>query len=196
MAFEDINWMQEAQNIAGLVGDILFIPIDDVQSLPALPAAGDQVITQNLSLKSGKRWYRMYHVPETGKIDANSAGELDGLGLTVMLEFMIPGNANAIARFKRQILNTRAVWAYQETDGKYRLLGVSALSRSSTALTLDLYAHCRQANSGLGAARPDRRGALFNVVFNAVHEPLIYNGSFTDGAGNDAFPYTFPYNLS
>jgi len=179
MAFEDITWLQGKQNVAGLVGDVYFVPIDDVDDtqLPAIGTAGDLNVSNAIVLAANKKWFKVYHTPETGKIDSNSVGEVDGMSVDNVLEFFVPGNDETLAKFKRQILNTRALWLAKDTDGNYRILGLSVLDPAGTATSLDLPAHCIQANTTTGAARADRRGVTFQVTFKAPHDALIYSGT-------------------
>jgi len=179
MAFEDILWPQGQQNMAGLVGGIFFIPKEDLGALPALAQAGDLVLAADLLPAQTKEFIEIYHTPETGKIDQNTIGEIDGMANENVLEFFVPGNSEAVSKFKRLVINTSGVWIAKDTDGNYRILGVSVLDPAGTVLSSELDAKVSAASGTTGQGRGDRRGTTFTVTFKAPHDPLFYTGVVT-----------------
>ena len=178
MAFIDLSWEQGKQNMAGLIGDIYFVPIEDVDDtlLPAVTGVGELSISANITLKATKKFFKIYHTSETGKVESNSVGERDGKSVESMLEFFHPGNSEEVAKFKRQVLNTNGLWLYEDTDGNFRILGLSVLDPGATATSLALKASVEAGNTTTGDQRGSQRGTTFTVKFTAPHDPLFYSG--------------------
>lgn len=177
MPFEDLLWPQGQDNMGGLVGNIFFIPADDVNVIPALSAVGSlEMAAGDITAKVGKRWWQVYHTPETGKVDYNTVGELDAKSKENMLEFFYPGDDVTLAEQERLLQNTPGLYAAKDTKGNLRILGLTNLDPAGTVLTLDSPANLVTSNGSTGAARGDRRGTTFVVKHSAAHRPVVYKG--------------------
>lgn len=180
--FADLLWPQGEDNMGGLVGDIYFIPKDDVDeaSIPALSAVGSLLMAAgDIMPKQGKKWLQIYHTPESGKIDYNTVGETDAKSKENMLEFLFPGDNQTLAEQERLLQNTVGLYAVKDTKGKMRILGLTNLDPTTTELTLDSPAFLVTSNGATGQARPDRRGTTFVVKHAASHRPVFYPGVIT-----------------
>lgn len=175
---EDLIWSQGQDNMGGLVGESFFIPIEDVDTIPDLSAVGSLETEDAVDIlpKVGKKWYRLYHTPETGKVDYNTVGELDAKSKENMLEMFYPGDDATLAEQERLLQNTPGLYACKDTKGNLRVLGLTNLDRSVVTLTLDSPANLVTSNGTTGAARADRRGTTFVVKHSASHRPVFYKG--------------------
>ena len=127
MAFEDVGFAQGADNMGGIIGDVFWVPMDDVDktSLPAIGA--DLVITGDIVLKALKKFYAIYQTRGTGKIDDATVGERDGRSKEVMFELKYPGDTKEIINFARLVQNTPGVLIMRTPQGKYHVLGLSVI---------------------------------------------------------------------
>ncbi len=175
MAFEDLLWTQGKENMGGLLGDIFFIPIEDVDpaALPTLDVDGIS-LTGEIAPLSTKEFFQIYHTKGTGKIDDNTGGERDGKSFENLLEFFFPGQEKSVENFKKMVANTPGLWIAKDPQGNYRALGISAIGG---VVTLDRPAYCESIASGTGAASTDKSGSTFQVKSEAPHPPLFYSGT-------------------
>jgi len=181
MAFEDILWTQGEDNMAGLVDDLYFVPIDDIDftTPPTLDVDG-VTIANDITLLATKKWFRIYHTRGTGKLDDNVVGERDGKSFENMVEFKFPGDTKELVAFKRQVLNTPLAVVCKDTQGNYRILGVSLIKDPATGTdvtTLQFPAYIEQASGTTGAKGSDARGHTFQIKSEAVCPPLFYEGT-------------------
>lgn len=175
MAFEDLVWSQGKQNMGGLIAEVLFCPIDDVDkdTIPALDADG-VTITGDIVLATNKKWIQIYHTRGTGKIDSNSVGERDGKSFENICEFNFPGGEKAVVAHNKQVLNTPGLYIGKDTDGNYRLLGVSVING---AVSFEMPAYTESIVATTGAASADKRGTTYQAKSEAPHEALYYEGA-------------------
>ena len=177
MAFDDLL-KTENQNLAGIVGEIFWAPVEDIATFPVLSAAGaGDTTADDIVMGAGKKFLRLYHTDETGKLDANMIGERDGKAAEAMLEWFYPGASAKLIEQKRQMQNTPGVFICKDTDGNYRILGVVNLDPTGTVCTGDIPAYMESGNSTSGAKRADRRGTTFQVKWSGPHDPIIYKGA-------------------
>lgn len=179
MAFTDLLWAQGSENMAGLVGDIYYCPIEDILTFPALSAALalDTAADSDFVCKSGKNFIRIYHTLDTGKLDDATVGERDGRSKENLLEFFFPGGKKEVAEFERQALNTPCVVICKDTEGNLRLLGAVNLDPADVVITGDIPAYLESSSGTTGAARADRRGKTFQFKHSAPHAPIFYKGA-------------------
>lgn len=178
MAFNDLLLTPGTQNLAGIVGNIFFAPVADIATFPTMSAAGaGDTTTDDIVMKSGKKFFQLYHTDETGKLDATMIGERDGKANECLLEWNFPGDSAELIALKRQMQNTPGVYICKDTDGNYRILGVVNLDPTSTATTGDIPAYMEKGDFTSGAKRGDKRGTTFQVKWSGPHDPIIYKGA-------------------
>lgn len=178
MAFADLLWTSGKDNMAGLIGEIYFCPKEDIATLPALSAVGslETAPATDITCNTGKKFYRIYHTQETGKIDYNTVGETDGKSKQNLLSFFYPGDDATLAAQERLLQNSPGVYICKDTKGNLRILGVTNFDETTTELTLDSPAYLQTSNGTTGAAGADRRGTTFEVIHKAPHRPVFYKG--------------------
>jgi hypothetical protein len=179
-ALIDLKWSQGTQNLGGIVGDIYYCPIEDIASFPALSAAGVcETATSSLFVcKTGKKFIAIYHTAETGKIDSNSVGDIDGKGIENFIEFFYPGNKLDLKNFSRFALNTPCVVIAKNTSGEFEIIGVVNLDESTTTLTGDIPAYLESVNYSSGGKRADRKGKTFKFRQpGSPHDGILYKGT-------------------
>lgn len=178
MAFVDLAWAPGKQNMAGLVGDLYHCPVDDILTWPDLSAAG-KLDTDPLTpfvCKTGKKFQKIYHTPDTGEVRDGTVGEIDGKSKENFCEFFHPGNSNVVDEFERSALNTPSIVLGKDTDGQVRCLGIINLDDTTVVLTSEIAAYLDSATGTTGKARADRRGKTFIWKHNAGHAPIYYTG--------------------
>lgn len=174
-----IGWAQGSQNLGGIVGNIFYAPVEDIETFPDLEDDGGMITAEgsDFVMKDGKYFISIYHTAETGMGDDNSVGERDGKGIENMLEFFHPGNKIELEQFKRFALNTPAVVIYKDTHGQYRIIGVVNLDEENALLTGDIPAYMESVKSTTGKARADRKGSTFQFKQpGSPHSPIFYVG--------------------
>src|SRR5690349_1936953 len=137
MGFADLLWTSGKDNMGGLVGEIYFCPIEDVLTLPALAAIGSlETEVADIVLKDGKRFYKIYHTAETGKLDYTTQGDMDGKSKANVLAFFYPGDDANVAEQIRLLQNTPGIYLCKDSKGKLRLLGVTNFQEDTTELSM------------------------------------------------------------
>jgi len=181
MAFKDILWTQGQDNMSGLVGDLYWIPIEDIDfSTPPVLNADGVTITGDILLLANKQWFRIYHTRGTGKIEDKLVGEADGKSFENLCEFKFPGDTTELVSFKRQVKNTPLAVIGRDAQGHQRILGISIIQvDGDDVLTLDAPAYIEQADGTTGSKGSDAKGHTFQVKNSANHPPLFYEGVIT-----------------
>lgn len=178
MAFVDLAWASGKQNMAGLVGDLYYCPVDDILTFPILSAVGklDTAPASPFICKTTKKFIKIYHTADTGKIDDGTVGERDGKSKENMCEFSFPGANLLVDEFERDALNTPCVVIGKDTDGNLRCIGIVNLDKATTALSAEIPAFFESGTGTTGSARGDKRGKTFVFKHNAGHAPIYYKG--------------------
>ncbi len=178
MAFEDVLWPEGADNMGGIIGDIFFVPMNNVDTTQ-LPAIGaDLVITGNVVLLPLKQFFAIYETRGTGKIDDNTVGERDGRSKEVMFEFKFPGDTKEIISFARQVQNQPGVLIVKDPQGQQRILGVTVIKdidgvTDITTYQMPAYLESDTGTTGLGG---DAKGHTMIFKAEALTKALIYQG--------------------
>lgn len=175
----DLGWTQGSQNMGGIIGDIYYCPMEDIDEtqLPQASAAGKLDTIESFVCKSTKKFIRIYHTAETGKIDDTTVGDRDGKSKENMLEFFFPGSKQEVAEFERFALNTPCVVIAKDTNGNFRALGIGSFDEATDVFLSDIPAYLESSTGSTGAARADRRGKTFQFKHSANHEPIYYKGT-------------------
>ena len=175
----DLLFTQGQDNLAGIIGEIYLVPVEDVDTIPALTAASSLVTAGNIVLDAGKAWSRLYFTDETGKLDLKVVGERDGKGIEAMLSVRYPKLSTALFNWVRSIQNTPCLVAYKMANsGKWYIMGLTQFDVTNTELTADIPVYFDNAEISTGEKRPDQNGALLSWKFTSIHGPVEYNGTF------------------
>lgn len=177
LVLADLGWAQGSQNMGGIIGNIYYCPIEDIETFPQASAAGKLDTIESFVCKSTKKFISIYHTAETGKIDDTTVGERDGKSKENMLEFFFPGSKQEVAEFERFALNTPCVVIAKDTNGNYRALGIGSFDEATDIFLGDIPAYLESSTGSTGAARADRRGKTFQFKHSANHEPIYYKGT-------------------
>ena len=180
MPLVDLLFPQGTQNMAGICGYIFVAPIElvDLASLPPVSAVGKLDLVGDIPFVTGGRWYRIFHTEETGKIDFNIVGPINGKSFEHRLEIFIPGASLEQSEFLSEIINSNLLWAARDTDGQYRLLGLQRLDPAAVTTSICMKANVDTGEGTTGQARTDAKGMTLTVKSSAPHAPLFYNGLF------------------
>lgn len=177
--FSDLLWPQGKDNMGGLLGELYYIPTEDLDEsqLPTLDVDG-VTLTGDFVPKTDKKFFRIYCTRGTGVLQDNSVGERDGKSHENLVDFFIPGAVKNVESFKRRVQNTPCVIVCSDTDGNFRVLGVAALGdEGSESVSLAMPAYLESKTGTTGAAGTDRRGSTFQFKSEAPHPPLFYDGT-------------------
>ncbi len=178
MAFQDVLWPEGADNMGGLIGDIYFVPMGDVDKavIPTIDAEGR--ISTDIMLLDAKKFFAIYETRGTGKIDDTTAGERDGRSKEVMFEFKFPGDTPEIISFARQVQNQPGILIVLDPQGQQRVLGVTVIKNALgtadiASYDMPAYLESDTGTTGLGG---DAKGHTMIFKAEALTKALIYLG--------------------
>jgi hypothetical protein len=174
----DLLHTQGQDNMAGIIGEIAIVPVEDVDTIPALTAAASLVTAGNIVLDAGKAWKRIYFTDETGKVEMKTVGERDGKALECMLSVRYPKLTTALLDWIRSVQNTPCLVSFKMANsGKRYVLGLTQFDIASTTLTADIPVYFENGEVNTGEKRADQNGALLTWKFTSHHGPVEYNGT-------------------
>ena len=180
----DLLFTQGQDNLAGIVGKIRIVPIEDVATVPALASAATLVLGSNIVLDALRKWSEVYFTDETGKVDFTPIGERDGKGLETKLTIRYPKFTTGLIDWVRSIQNTPSLVAFKmAASGKWYIMGLSQLDISSTALSMDIPVYFDTGEGTTGDQRASQNGMLITWVYRGAHGPVEYTGTFDLDAG-------------
>ncbi|MCZ8021210.1 MAG: hypothetical protein O9302_00325 [Cyclobacteriaceae bacterium] len=175
---QDLLFTQGKDNLAGIVGKIYYLPVEDVNTLPALSAVGSlETAVANIVCKAGgKKAYEVYLTDESGSVEYKPVGVRDGMAIETILKGRYPANNHNLAKFIRDVQNTPCIIFYQE-GADVKLLGVTNLDQATTVLSTAIPCYWDAGDGGkTGALRSDEKGFIFQWKFTCAHPPIIYKG--------------------
>lgn len=130
----DIEHVDGDDNTAGIGMYIMFAKLSDIATLPK-PDVDDSTgtgsleslvtISGNIIMKTGKVFKKIYVTLETGKLDHESQGEIDGMSFLNKVEFLVPGSKALALGLAQWAKNSSLILLIQEQDGTARMLGHS-----------------------------------------------------------------------
>lgn len=174
----DLLFTQGQDNLAGLIGDLSIVPVEDVTTIPALAAAASLVINGDIVLGAGKSWKRLYFTDETAKLEMKPVGEYDGKGQESMISVRYPKFSTALIDWIRSVQNTPCLLSFKMANsGKRYVLGLTQFNIATTALSADIPVKFEGADVSTGEKRADQNGALLSWKFTSHHGPVEYNGT-------------------
>lgn len=174
----DLLFTQGQDNLAGIIGELAIVPVEDIDTLPALAAATSLAISGNITLDSGKAWKRLYFTDETGKVEVKTVGERDGKGVETIISVRYPKLGKELIDWIRSVQNTPCLVSYKMANsGKRFIIGLTQFDISSTAITADIPVYFETAEVASGEKRADQNGALLTWKYTSQHGPIEYNGT-------------------
>lgn len=175
MALNDITWETGRQNMGGLKDSIYVAPADDVDltTPPALDTDG-KTITGDITLKSTKKFHKLYFTKGTGKLDFGSVGERDGKSFENMAEFNVPGTDAANLAVMDALLNGAFI-AIVKDGTSLKVMGLSKDEDGNLSVDFPVYSETFTGTTGAAAA--DKRGTTIVLKSEAPHTPLVYTGA-------------------
>jgi hypothetical protein len=192
----DILHVSGSDNTAGVQQKVMFAKLEDIDILPqpdvddsAGSGALDGLVTisQNIRMKPYKKFNELYVTLETGKIDSNSQGELDGMSFKNVLDFFHPGSSAQILGFAQWAKNSDLIFLVPESDGQVRILGHKGYPAKMT-----------KAQVTTGAKGADRKGNGFTFESTRKGPAPIFKGhvdlmgsGFGSGDANDLQTISF-----
>jgi hypothetical protein len=178
----DLLFTQGQDNLAGIVGEMAVIAIDDILNLPALAAASAlKTAVTDIVFKTGKKAAHLYITDETGKVDTKSVGNRDGKGRESVISGRYPAVGHALEDFISDCQNTPSIILYRlGRNGSINMIGVSRLDKTSTVLSTAIPAYFEDGASSTGEKRADQNGALLSWKYSAAHGPIEYAGSWAN----------------
>lgn len=176
----DLLFTQGQDNLAGIIGQMAVISVDDIETLPALAAASSlKTAATDIVFKTGKKCARLYITDETGKGQTKSVGPRDAKGRESVISGRYPAVGTALEDFISDCQNTPSVILYRlGRNGKPYMIGVSRLDKTSTVLSTAIPAYFEDGDSITGEKRADQNGALLSWKYSSAHGPIEYAGSW------------------
>lgn len=117
-------------NMGGISQTIYFCTHEDVATFPTEPdlaTAADMEamgqLTGALVMKAGKKMNKIYVTDDTGEVEMESVGELDGKSFVMHLRFLNPGLQKKILGFINYAKNSNLVFIAPDNNGNLFLLG-------------------------------------------------------------------------
>ena len=130
MNLADINFKIGSVNPSGISSEVYFIPKQDIDAWPTINndfenASGVNEYAQytgSFTLKSGKKWKRLYTTQGKGKITSEMTGETDCKVPVNKASLSYPKITNEIRAFAKYAANGDFVFAIKH-DGKIFIIG-------------------------------------------------------------------------
>lgn len=129
MDFVDINKnLTNGENMGGLIQEVYFAYHADVATWPAKPAAPltieeNGVLTGDLAMVSGKRFFQLYLTDDTGEFNIEPVGEKDGKSFVLHLNLFHPGLHKKIFGFINAAKNDNLVFVIKDNNDKMYIMG-------------------------------------------------------------------------
>ena len=183
---ENIENCPNAELVAGISETEIYAALStDIDTMPELPALGtaNQTLEQlatvtgdiTFAAQSGKGFYKMMVMPETGEVKSGLVGKKGNKKVKNSFEFFLSNTSGQNLGWLRQNKNNPLVFLVKEKSGRIRLIG---------SKTNPVYMETADVTTGKG--QEDDTGiqvALENV--EGTPSP-IYTGAITLAADNHA----------
>ncbi len=170
--FIDLTWEDGAKNMGGLQVTGYYAPISHFENIPKLyanPSTPSEEVTLDSSTTGftfliGKNFLKLYMTLETGKIDDEPQGEVDGQSFVHKAEIFYPGTKPEALAFASQINNSNMLFVFLESDGQRRVIGSEAFP-----------ARCKPKTT-TGGKTADRKGITLEIWSYGYTTSPIYDG--------------------
>lgn len=120
----------DSENIGGLRGYILFCPLFNITTHPALPAVSDSTTsaqsvtaTGTYTMVATKVFVTLYGLDDKFKYTAKKIAEKGGAGFEQMLEVEFTGQADALLAFQRLTASIPGVFVCVTPEGTQYIIG-------------------------------------------------------------------------
>ena len=183
----DLDWEDGSDNTAGIGQYVYFAKKIDILTLPK-PVLDDSTgdgnfedlvtITDNIVMKPGKAFRKIYVTLEKGALSHDIQGETDGKSNMNRLKFFMPGSEAKVLGFLQWAKNSSLIFLIPEIDGQVRMLG-----HENYPAKLDT------APGGTGEKSADLKGTEFNFMSARKGPAPIFQGKVnvsSVGSGEDA----------
>lgn len=185
MEIQDIDHVDGENNTGGLQIELKYAKLSDIQTLP-VPVKTDPTgtgtfdqlatISADVIFKPGKTYKTITVTLETGKIDSELQGEVDGKSFMNKLSFTIPGSKAKTLGFASFAKNSSFIFWPTEVDGNIRQLGTEGYP-----------AKMESAPITTGAKTADFKAGVFTFISAGNAPSPIFTGRFKhddDGSGS------------
>lgn len=127
--FTDIDKnLVDGQNMGGIAQVVYFAFHADVETWPAKPVSPANPealgkITENVVMKTGKKFFQMYVTDDTGEFEIETVGEKDGKSFVLHLRLFHPGLQDKILGFINAAKNENLVFIVPDNNNQKFLMG-------------------------------------------------------------------------
>jgi hypothetical protein len=131
MDFTDIaKNLPNGENMGGITQKAYFGFWADVETWPTKPTSpadieANGVLTGSVEMKAGKRMFEMYITDDTGELNIESVGEVDGKSYVMHLNMFHPGLQKKILGFINAAKNDNLFFIVPDAEGQMYLMGDS-----------------------------------------------------------------------
>lgn len=129
MEFQDISKnLHQGENMGSISQTIYYGLHSDVATWPTKPTGATTLeelgaLTGNITMKPGKRLFKLYITDDTGELENEIVGEKDGISFIQHLRFFHPGLMARILGFMNAVKNDNMVFVVPDNNGQYFVLG-------------------------------------------------------------------------
>ncbi|MBQ6083322.1 MAG: hypothetical protein IJK92_03105 [Bacteroidales bacterium] len=130
MERQDIDFVEGSVNPGGMGNELYYAFKRDIASMPTITddfalAADEEafaVYTGNITMKTGKKFARVYNTQGEGSVDFESAGEPDGKMFKNKLSFKYPKVTDKMRAFAKATLNSNVIYVVKSA-GLFYVIG-------------------------------------------------------------------------
>lgn len=170
--FADLDWSDGAKNMGGLQVTAYYAPISHFANIPTLyanPATAAQEVTLDstttgFTFKVGKKFLKLYLTMETGVVEDEPQGEIDGQSFVHKATVIYPGTSAEALAFAAAVNNSNMLFVFIEADGKRRVIGSEAFP-----------AKCKPKIT-TGTKTADRKGMTLEIFSYGYTPAPLYEG--------------------
>jgi len=129
MDFVDIGkTLTNGENMGGLIQEVYFAYHVDVITWPAKPdtpldIGENGVLTGEITMDTGKRFFQMYLTDDTGEFNIEPVGEKDGKSFVLHLSLFHPGLHKKILGFINAAKNDNLIFIVKDNNDQMYLMG-------------------------------------------------------------------------
>ena len=122
--FNQVAWPAGSDNMGGIATRAFFCPARSFTAWPGWESADSVVLDlSKATYLKDEGFIEIYVTYNSGGISAEPVGDTDGVCSKQSGEFFHPGSTEEMARFARAVQNTPGVFVFQDTQGRYRVVG-------------------------------------------------------------------------